>query len=133
MSIPKKLDQLSRKLRQIEQNHTDGTLSSAKLAVLRMIKHHNPVTLKELALMQKVALPTMSKIVDELQKRNLVIRALSKEDARKRWIVPTQNGIQKLQMTENASETYWQGKLGALNDKQQQQLSESLDSLINVL
>jgi len=130
MLIHQQLDQLSRKLRQIQQQHDQQALSAAKLAVLQIIKEHNPVTLKELANLQKVALPTMSKMVDELQKRSLVIRALSKNDARKRWIVPTQKGIQSLISAEQIVERYWQLKLDKLTDKQQKQISNSLDLLI---
>ncbi len=133
MQLHQQLDQLSRKLRQIEQNESDQLLSSAKLTVLRMIKQHNPVTLKELAVRQGVALPTMSKIVDELQKRALVIRAQSKEDARQRWIVPTQKGVQSLKQAEAANELYWQQKLKQLPSSQVKQLSKSLDSLLQTL
>lgn len=133
MRLYQQLDQLSRKLRQIEQNDSEQHLSSAKLTVLRMVKQHNPSTLKELAGWQGVALPTMSKIVDELQKRSLVIRAQSKEDARQRWIVPTQKGIQRLAEAEVASEKFWQCKLNNLTDLQMQQLSESLDQLLKAL
>jgi len=130
MHIHQQLDQLSRKLRQIQQQHDQQTLSAAKLTVLQIIKEHNPVTLKELANLQQVALPTMSKIVDELQKRALVIRALSKNDARKRWIVPTQKGIQTLASAEQLVEQYWRQKLDKLTDKQHKQLSNSLELLI---
>jgi len=130
MQLHSQLDQLSRKLRQLEQTDTHQSLSAAKLTVLRMIKQHNPVTLKELAQYQEVALPTMSKIVDELQKRGLVIRAQSKEDARQRWIVPTQKGIQGLEVAESESQMFWQQKLKELSDSQMSQLSESLDILL---
>jgi len=130
MQLHSQLDQLSRKLRQLEQTDAHQSLSAAKLTVLRMIKQHNPVTLKELAQYQEVALPTMSKIVDELQKRGLVIRAQSKEDARQRWIVPTQKGIQGLKVAESESQAFWQQKLKELSDSQISQLSQSLDILL---
>jgi len=132
-SLNQQMDQLSRKLRQLEQNDDTQFLSAAKLSVLRMVKQYNPVTLKELAERQNVALPTMSKIVDELQKRSLLIRAQSKEDARKRWIVPTQKGLQNLQQSEMESERFWQQKLHRLNSKQIKQLSVSLDILLQQL
>ena len=133
MRLDQQLDQLSRKLRQLEQSDSHQTLSAAKLTILRMIKQHNPVTLKELAKYQKVALPTISKIVDGLHKKGLIIRAQSKEDARKRWIVPTQKGLQELENADQYNKDFWQQKLSGLNKKQIQQLSESLDTLITVL
>jgi len=133
MQLHQQLNQLSRKLRQLDQNQDEQYLSSARLTALNLIKQHNPVTLKELAKIQSVALPTLSKIVDELQKRALVIRAQSKDDARKRWIVPTQKGIQTLQDSELQSAQYWQQKLNKLSQTQIKQISQSLDLLLNEL
>ncbi len=130
MKLDQQLDQLSRKLRQLDQGEQADHLTSAKLAILRLVQQHNPVTLKELAQKQQVALPTASKIVDDLQKRSLVIRALSKEDARQRWIVPTQKGLARLKQSELQNEAFWQQKLSQLSTKQLKQLSQSLDLLL---
>ncbi len=131
--IHTQLDNLSRKLRRLGQNSAENQLSSAKVSVLSLVKRHNPVTLKELASLQGVALPTMSKIIDELQKRSLVIRAQSKEDARRRWIVPTQKGMQSLHSAQASSEQFWQEKLAGLTLQQVKQVSESLDILLITL
>lgn len=133
MQLHQQINQLSRKLRQLDQDTSEKYLSSARLTALHLIKQHNPVTLKELATIQNVALPTMSKIVDELQKRSLVIRAQSKDDARQRWIVPTQKGLQNLQESESQSEQFWQKKLNDLSTNQIDQLSQSLELLLNEL
>jgi len=133
MQLHQQLNQLSRKLRQLDQNTDEQYLSSSRLTVLNLIKQHNPVTLKELAKIQSVALPTLSKIVDELQKRALVIRAQSKDDARQRWIVPTQKGIQVLHESELQSAQFWRNKLGKLSSAQVTQISQSLELLLNEL
>ena len=130
MLLHQQLNQLSRKLRQLDQTSGELFLSSARLTALQLVKQHNPVTLKQLATIQSVALPTMSKIVDELQKRSLVIRALSKDDARRRWIVPTQKGIQTLSKSESQSAKFWQDKLDNLSVSQIKQLNQSLDLLL---
>lgn len=130
MQLHRQLNQLSRKLRQLDQTSGELFLSSARLTALQLVKQHNPVTLKQLATIQSVALPTMSKIVDELQKRALVIRALSKDDARRRWIVPTQKGIQTLSESESQSARFWQKKLDNLSATQIEQLNQSLDLLL---
>ncbi len=130
MQLHQQLNQLSRKLRQLDQTGGELFLSSARLTVLQLIKQYNPVTLKQLAATQLVALPTMSKIVDELQKRALVIRAQSKDDARQRWIVPTQKGIQTLLESELHSQKFWQNKLAKLSSTQINQINQSLDLLL---
>ena len=130
MQLNQQLNQLSRKLRQLDQSGGELFLSSARLAALKLIKQHNPVTLKQLAAFQSVASPTMSKIVDELQKRALVIRAQSKDDARIRWIVPTQKGIQALSDSESRNQQFWQAKLQKLSSSQLKQINQSLDWLL---
>ena len=130
MQLHQQLNQLSRKLRQLDQTSGELFLSSARLTALQLVKQHNPATLKQLATIQSVALPTMSKLVDELQKRALVIRAQSKDDARRRWIVPTQKGIQTLSESESQSRMFWQKKLDNLSTTQIEQLNQSLDLLL---
>ena len=126
MQLHQQLNQLSRKLRQLDQTSGELYLSSARLTALQLVRKNNPVTLKQLAAIQSVALPTMSKIVDELQKRALVIRAQSKDDARQRWIVPTQKGIKTLSESESQSQKFWQKKLDKLSVTQIEQLNQSL-------
>jgi len=133
MKLYQQLDLISRKLRQLEQKNDKKELSAAKLTVLQMIKLHNPSTLKELAHQQNVALPTMSKIVEDLHKRALIIRAQSKEDARQRWIVPTQKGIQLLKKAETENELFWEQKVADISNKELNQLTQSLDTLLKVL
>ena len=130
MQLHQQLNQLSRKLRQLDQTSGELYLSSARLTALQLVRKNNPVTLKQLADIQSVALPTMSKIVDELQKRALVIRAQSKDDARQRWIVPTQKGIKTLSESESQSQKFWQKKLDKLSVTQIEQLNQSLDLLL---
>lgn len=130
MQLHQQLNQLSRKLRQLDQTSGELFLSSARLTALQFVRKNNPVTLKQLAAIQSVALPTMSKIVDELQKRALVIRAQSKDDARQRWIVPTQKGIKTLSESESQSQKFWQKKLQKLSTSQIEQLNQSLDLLL---
>ncbi|MDH5435033.1 MAG: MarR family transcriptional regulator, partial [Gammaproteobacteria bacterium] len=108
-------------------------LPKARYEVLKLIKSNNPVTLSQLCEIQKVKLPTMSKLVDELQDAALVIRAQSKDDARQRWIVPTQKGIQILQEATTINQEFWSQKLANLSEDQNRQLRESLRLLIEML
>jgi DNA-binding MarR family transcriptional regulator len=127
---------LSRKLRQIEserQNSKKNYLSPSKLNLLQQIKKLNPVTLKELSEIEKVALPTLSKLVDELQKDSLVIRAQAKNDARKKWIVPTQKGIKMLENSQRDNLIFWQEKLKLLSGSEYQVLNSSLQKLLKNL
>ena len=130
VDIEKKLLRLNRYLNMAAQ---DTEISAARFDVLRLIQEKNPITLRQLCNIQEVSMPTMSKLVDELQKDNLVIRAQSKEDARQRLIVPTQKGVQTFSKVTLASEKKWKKRLSALSDEQQETLLESLDLLLEVL
>ena len=130
------ISQLSRKLRQVEserQNAKRYYLSPSKLNLLQQIQKLNPVTLKELSEIEKVALPTLSKLVDELQKQSLVIRAQAKNDARKKWIVPTQKGIKRIEKSQLENQAFWQHKLKSLSPTEYQILTSSLQVLLKNL
>lgn len=130
MDIHSKLFRLNRYLNMLAQ---DSKISAARFEVLRLIKKNNPITLRQLCDFQKVSMPTMSKLVDELQNESLVIRAQSKDDARQRWIVPTQKGIQTLKKAVEQNEHFWQRKMAHLSADEIQSLEKSLDTLSEVL
>ncbi len=135
-SFDELISHLSRKLRQIEserQNSSNKYLSPGKLNLLQKIKKLNPVTLKELSEIEKVALPTLSKLVDELQKQSLVIRAQAKNDARKKWIVPTQKGLKMLEKSQHDNQLFWQEKLKFLSSSEHQILTDALIKLLKNL
>ena len=130
MRIESELFRLNRYLNQLAQV---SSFSSARFEVLNLIKTHNPITLRQLCKIQKVSMPTMSQLVDGLQSDALVIRAISKEDARQRWIVPTQKGISVLNEISRESEQFWEKKLEHLTRLQKQQLLNSLKLLADSL
>lgn len=130
MEIVSRLFRLNRYLNILAQ---EAPFSVARLEVLRLIKAQNPITLRQLCDIQQVTMPTMSKLVDELQGVGFVIRAQSKDDARQRLIVPTQKGIQALNQMEQENLAFWQKKLFALDEAQQVEVERTLALLAEVL
>ncbi|WP_444996192.1 MarR family winged helix-turn-helix transcriptional regulator [Aliikangiella sp. IMCC44359] len=130
MDIVARLFRLNRYLNILAQ---EAPFSVARLEVLRLIKAQNPITLRQLCDIQQVTMPTMSKLVDELQTLGFVIRAQSKDDARQRLIVPTQKGIQALSKMEEESLAFWQKKLNKLDELQQVKIEQALAQLVNTL
>lgn len=126
MSIESNLYSLNRYLNIIAQS---SELSAARMQVLRIIKEKNPITLRQLCDIQQVKMPTMSKLVDELQNESLVFRAQSKDDARQKWIVPTQKGLQVLEAVQKNSEEYWQLLLSGFVEKDKKRLESLLVKL----
>ncbi|MGX5175379.1 MarR family winged helix-turn-helix transcriptional regulator [Aliikangiella sp. IMCC44653] len=128
MQIVPLLFKLNRHLNRLAQ---ESPVSIARLELLRLVKQKNPITLRQLCDIQGVKMPTMSKLVDELQAQSLVIRAQSKDDARQRWIVPTQKGIQTLEKLEKQSAEFWEANLAGLDNPQQ--VVDSLTKLTHLL
>lgn len=130
MNIQQRLLRLSRHLNSLAQ---EAPFSAARLEILTLIKKNNPITLSQLAEIQQVSMPTMSRLVDELQSLGLVIRAQSKDDARQRWIVPTQKGVSKLAELKVESQQFWEKKLALLTVEQKEAISQSLDTLLDAI
>ncbi|WP_196139952.1 MarR family winged helix-turn-helix transcriptional regulator [Aliikangiella sp. G2MR2-5] len=124
------LIRLNRYLNMLAQS---GGLSGARMQVLAIIKDKNPVTLRQLCDIQQVKMPTMSKLVDELQNGQLVIRAQSKDDARKRWIVPTQKGLQVLAQAQQENKKRWQTILKEFSQQDLELMESQIDQLCSGL
>ena len=130
MNIVSQLSRINRYLNMLAQQ---APVSSARLEVLRLIQQKNPITLRQLCQIQQVSMPTMSKLVDELQNQSLVIRAHSKDDARQRLIVPTQKGVQQLKQMEQVNAEFWQQKFAHLSDEQNNAIEQALTQLASAL
>ena len=126
MTIESNLYRLNRYLNILAQS---SELSAARMQVLNIIKEKNPITLRQLCDIQQVKMPTMSKLVDELQEDALVFRAQSKDDARQKWIVPTQKGLQLLSEVTDNRRQFWRQKLSCFDESEQKQLSAALEKL----
>jgi DNA-binding MarR family transcriptional regulator len=135
-SIDRLIPQLSRCFRKIESERQQSypkTLSPSQLNILQSIEQLNPITLKSLASIKKISLATLCKCVDELQKQGLIIRAQSKNDARKKWIVPTQKGIKIQKMNTLQNEAFWSKKLKSLSILQKEEVHQGLLLLLKQL
>lgn len=130
MDITSKLFDLYRRLNILAQT---TKFPPARYQALKVIKENNPITLRKLAEIQNVSLPTMSKMVDDLQNQSLIIKAHNKDDARQRWIVPTQKGIQVLTQIAEENRLFWEKKLSRLSQQQKTQIVSSLDELNQIL
>lgn len=130
MNIVPQLARINRYLNMLAQQ---APVSSARLEVLRLVKQKNPITLRQLCEIQQVSMPTMSKLVDELQNQSLIIRAHSKDDARQRLIVPTQKGVQQLAQMEKINDEFWQQKFSHLDDAQRAAIDLALAQLADAL
>ena len=81
---------LARRLRQEGAGGTDATPS--QLAALATLYHEGPMTLGELAAVERVKPPSMTRIVAALEERGLVVRTASVADRRVQHVTVTDAG-----------------------------------------
>ena len=72
---------VTRLARQLRQT-SDSDLSPTQSAVLATLANHGPVTLGELAELERVASPTITKVTGILQERGLVVKVTDADDRR---------------------------------------------------
>src|SRR5687767_3196408 len=72
---------VTRLARQLRQT-SDSDLSPTQSAVLATLANHGPVTLGELAELERVASPTITKVTGILQERGLVVKVTDRVDRR---------------------------------------------------
>jgi DNA-binding MarR family transcriptional regulator len=79
---------LSRRLRQ----HAPEDITPSQLSALSVIARDGRLTLRQLAVAERVQPPTITRIVDLLEQKGLAIRIPSEEDRRVAFVEPTMAG-----------------------------------------
>ena len=86
-----------RLLRQVRQEDDASGLTSARLSVLSVLVFHGRSTLGELARMEQVSLPTMTRLAAALTKAGFVRRSADPDDRRFVYLEATRTGIALLE------------------------------------
>jgi DNA-binding MarR family transcriptional regulator len=79
---------LSRRLRQ----HAPEDITPSQLSALSVMARDGRLTLRQLAVAERVQPPTITRIVDRLEQKGLAIRIPSEEDRRVAFVEPTAAG-----------------------------------------
>jgi DNA-binding MarR family transcriptional regulator len=82
----------TRLLRLARSAHGKQGLGSAQYSALAVLYEHGPVSVVELARVERVAHPTMSRIVGGLERLGAVERRMELQDRRQRQLVLTVSG-----------------------------------------
>jgi DNA-binding MarR family transcriptional regulator len=116
---------LARRLRQ-----EAGTgLSPSQLAALATIELHGPLTLGALADHERVAPPSITKVVAKLEASGLVHRVASDADRRVALVSTTRAGDALLAESRQRKNVWLADRLAALDDDQRARLAAALDAL----
>ena len=113
---------LARRLRQTG----DGDATLSQLSALSSIDHRGPLTLGELAAVERVAPPSMTRIVSRLEERGLVSREVDAADRRVARVRTTAEGKRMLERSRNKKTAYLAARIDKLSDNERGLLQQAL-------
>ncbi|MEA3184310.1 MAG: hypothetical protein QOC57_2656 [Ilumatobacteraceae bacterium] len=120
---------LARRLRQ--QDHTG--LGPTMTATLASIAKHGGPTHGELAAIEQVAPPTITAVVDKLEKLGLVTREADSTDRRVTRVRVTPTGMDQLDEVRNRRTSWLAFRLTALTDEERRRLADAADVLAKLV
>jgi DNA-binding MarR family transcriptional regulator len=106
-----------------------GELTSTQLSALASIDGRGPIRLGDLALVEGIAAPTITRLVDKLHERNLVTRQRDPVDARSAYISITDEGHALLEDAERTGTLSLCTRLQALEPHERSAILNALPAL----
>ena len=116
---------LARRLRQ----EADAGLTPSQLSALAVIEREGPLTLGALAEHEKVAPPSITKVVAKLESIGLVARATDPGDRRFVRVALTDAGAALLESSRQRKTAWLTGRIRELDPAEREQLAAALDVL----
>jgi DNA-binding MarR family transcriptional regulator len=116
---------LARRLRQEAQTG----LSPSQLSALTAVERHGPVTLGALADHERVAPPTITRVVAKLEEEDLVLRQRDPDDRRITRVVITTKGRNLLSASRRRKTEWLTTRLADLDADRRDRLARALDVL----
>ena len=116
---------LARRLRQ----EADSGLTPSQLSALAAIDHRGPLTLGALADYERVAPPSITKLVAKLEAEGLVIRTADPGDRRFVRVATTEAGRARMNTSRQRRTAWLAGRIRELDADQQARLRAALDVL----
>ncbi|MGQ0832695.1 MAG: MarR family winged helix-turn-helix transcriptional regulator [Microthrixaceae bacterium] len=120
---------LARRLRR----EADTGFTPSQLAALATIYNHGPLTLGALADHERVAPPSITKVVTKLEADGLVARSPDPTDGRVSHVVATAAGRAHVEESRRRKTTWLAGRLHELGPDAQARLAPALDVLEAIL
>ncbi len=116
-------------LRGLRVADLESQLPTAQLSALSVLVFAGPKTLSELARMEQVSTPTMSRTVDYLEKAGMVRRARDKRDRRVVYALATREGRQTMEEARSRRLAHLVSMLETLKQEDLAQLQEIVPKL----
>ena len=120
---------LARRLRQESGTH----MTPSQLSALAAVDRHGPLTLGALAELERVAPPSVTKVVTKLEAAGLVARRLDDADRRVAWVSITSSGVGLLAKIRQRKTAWLAARLSRLDAEQVRAVAAALDALESLM
>lgn len=105
---------INRLARQLRTERTEG-LTFTAMAALATVVRHGPLPISELAGIERVKAPSMTRTVGILESMGLVVRRTAEADARMVMVSATEAGIETIERIRLARREWLSARLGQLS------------------
>lgn len=119
---------LARRVRQEGTSEGDD-LTASRLAALHTVDAMGPITLGELAAIEQVQPPSMTRIVARLEEHGLVARAVDDNDRRIAWVHITEEGKRVLEQSRTKRDAFLAKRVARLTDDEREILARAIPLL----
>ena len=126
---PQLRDAITRLNRRVRQARPVGDLTVTQLSALTSLNLAGALTPRELADVERVQPPTMTKIVAKLEERGLVQRTPHPTDGRQVILAATEGGRAVLDQSERARNEWLATRLAELTEDERETLRRAADIL----
>ncbi|MEV6347008.1 MarR family transcriptional regulator [Actinoplanes sp. NPDC051851] len=118
--------------RRVRQARPVGDLTFSQLSALTSLQLHGALTPRELADVERVQPPTMTKIVGKLEERGLVARTPHPTDGRQVILAATQEGRDVYSLNERLRNEWLAGQLDRLTPEERDILARAAEIMQRV-
>jgi DNA-binding MarR family transcriptional regulator len=125
-------DAITRLQRRVRQARPVGDLTFSQLSALTSLQLAGALTPRELADVERVQPPTMTKIVGKLEDRGLVVRTPHPTDGRQVILAPTEQGRAVYAQFERARNEWLARHLAELNPSERETLARAAEIMQQV-
>lgn len=126
---PQLRDAITRLNRRVRQARPVGDLTVTQLSALTSLRLAGALTPRELADVERVQPPTMTKIVAKLEERGLVHRTPHPTDGRQVILAATEGGRAVLEQFERARNSWLAERLAVLTEEERDTLRRAAEIL----
>jgi len=116
-------------LRRLRSRDSETGISAPRLSALSVIVFAGPLSISDLAAAEQVSLPTISRLVKELEAENLVTRRRDPDDGRVQRVEATPKGRLLLERGRRARVATLAADVEALPARERRTLARALDLL----